>query len=475
MKKLIKSHSCLITLLLLTLSISVNGKNNLPVSVDNLYFYSSSYSPGEIYNPGPANKVSLSEVADEIVIKKKVDTTKERIEGLVNNLLPTAQICWITEDVCTVTADSEAIFSQKSVLLAESDIVSLRPAYIRTIYNDLMELYPVKQVALYGFTDTLFVWQRNENDDDEVDDLIASLGFQFKSDPKTPGRLRSHTIFVSKEEDILEIANNLFESGYFQFSEPRKRTIVRTIESDPLDMSQYDYYYNYADKTYLYKTPGRFMVKKENDIDKSVIESLIDRYLPEASITWKNDNICHVDTYESLVDQAIISLRNENSVVCANRCYMKKGDYEYMLLNGTGYPSDFSYDEIILLQFKDNVSASTIDSLKNKYNITSIEEPVDWFYTWAVPKTADYLATCNGLYESGYLSWIEPNWVTGYQVIFWNSTDTQTTSIEKPLSTKTGEYYYDLLGRRIESPSGLTIVVTRYSDGSIKTEKRLFR
>lgn len=475
MKKLTNIYSIAITLLLLALPISVSGKNNLPVSTDNLYFYSSSYSPGNIYNPGPASKVSLSEVADEIIIKKKVDTTKERIEGLVNNLLQTAKISWISEDVCTVTADSGAIKSQKSVLLAESDIVSLRPAYIRTIYNDLMELYPVKQVALYGFTDTLFVWQRNENDDDEVDDLIASLGFQFESDPKTPGRLRSHTIFVSKEEDILEIANNLFESGYFQFSEPRKRTIVRTIESDPLDMSQYDYYYNYADKTYLYKTPGRFMVKKENDIDKSVIESLIDRYLPEASITWKNDNICHVDTYESLVDQAIISLRNENSVVCANRCYMKKGDYEYMLLNGTGYPSDFSYDEIILLQFKDNVSASTIDSLKQKYNITSIEEPEGFYFTWSVPKTADYLATCNNLYESGYLSWIEPNWVTGYQVIFWNSTDTQTTSIETPVSIKTDESYYDLLGRRLESPSGLTIVVTRYSDGSIKTEKRLFR
>jgi hypothetical protein len=474
MKKLTKIDSIAITLLLLALPISVSGKNNLPVSADNLYFYSSSYYPGNIYNTGPVGKVSLSEVADEIIIKKKVDTTKERIEGLVNNLLPTAKISWISENVCTVTADSGAIKSQKSVLLTESDIVSLRPAYIRTIYNDLMELYPVKQVALYGFTDTLFVWQRNENDDDEVDNLIASLGFQFESDPKTPGRLRSHNIFVSKEADILEIANNLFESGYFQYSEPRKRTIVRTIDSDPLDMSQYDYHYNYNGyKTYLYKTPGRFMVKKENDIDKSVIESLIDRYLPEASFVWKTGNICLVDTYESLVDQAIISIRNENSVVCANRCFMKKGDYEYMLLNGTDYPSDFSYDEMIILKFKDNVSASTIDSLKQKYNITSIEEPEGFYFTWAVPKTADYLATCNSLYESGYLSWIDPNWVTGYQIIK-HSTDTQTTSIETPLSTKIGESYYDLLGRRIESPSGLTIVVTRYSDGNVRVEKRMY-
>ena len=72
MEKLLKNNSVVITLLLLALPISVSGKNNLPVSADNLYFYSSSYSPGNIYNPGPAGKVSLSEVVDEIVIKKKV-------------------------------------------------------------------------------------------------------------------------------------------------------------------------------------------------------------------------------------------------------------------------------------------------------------------------------------------------------------------------------------------------------------------
>jgi len=34
--------------------------------------------------------------------------------------------------------------------------------------------------------------------------------------------------------------------------------------------------------------------------------------------------------------------------------------------------------------------------------------------------------------------------------------------------------YYNLSGQRINTPSGLTIVVTRYSDGSVHTEKRLF-
>ena len=35
--------------------------------------------------------------------------------------------------------------------------------------------------------------------------------------------------------------------------------------------------------------------------------------------------------------------------------------------------------------------------------------------------------------------------------------------------------YYNLSGRRVDMPSGLTIVVSRYSDGSVHTEKKLFR
>ena len=36
-------------------------------------------------------------------------------------------------------------------------------------------------------------------------------------------------------------------------------------------------------------------------------------------------------------------------------------------------------------------------------------------------------------------------------------------------------FYYNLAGQRTDTPSGLTIVVTRYSDGSVRREKKLFR
>lgn len=39
---------------------------------------------------------------------------------------------------------------------------------------------------------------------------------------------------------------------------------------------------------------------------------------------------------------------------------------------------------------------------------------------------------------------------------------------------ETGVSYYDLTGRKIERPNGFTIIVTNYSDGSIKVKKVLF-
>ena len=52
------------------------------------------------------------------------------------------------------------------------------------------------------------------------------------------------------------------------------------------------------------------------------------------------------------------------------------------------------------------------------------------------------------------------------------------TTVVKPTQTQIEALqtvYYNLLGEETDSPSGLTIVVTRYSDGSVRTEKKLFR
>ena len=51
----------------------------------------------------------------------------------------------------------------------------------------------------------------------------------------------------------------------------------------------------------------------------------------------------------------------------------------------------------------------------------------------------------------------------------------ETTVVKSSPAHVLQTVYYNLLGEKIDSPSGLTIVITRFSDGSTKTEKQLFR
>lgn len=50
----------------------------------------------------------------------------------------------------------------------------------------------------------------------------------------------------------------------------------------------------------------------------------------------------------------------------------------------------------------------------------------------------------------------------------------ETTNIATNQRDIQESIYFNLSGQRINTPSGLTIVVTRYSDGTVRTEKRLF-
>ena len=484
MKRFLLNLKAAITTVMLALPVLAIGQDQAGDSQkqisfadqDNLYIYTTSYGPGSIYNQGPVGQVMLSVVSDQIIIKKKSEVFQEKIENTVLRLIPAAQISWINNDVCSVIADEQSIDSNLSILLADDDMISVRPAYIRKIYKDLMELYPVRQVAVYGFTDEIYVTQEYDNDD-EVDTFIASLGVQVDTTPGDSFGVRKHHINVPKESDIISIANSLYETGYFSSSSPKQIKTVRETNTEPLDVTGLDYIYDSEGKrSYLYKSLGQFMITKDRETGKAEIEALINKYLTNPYYEWLADDRCQVDTEESLVDEAIARIRNEREVASANHSYLMLSDYESALLNGTGYPNVFNYDQNITAAFKSGVSESVKDSLKNALNLTIVSEFL--WTSWLAPKTADVLKICNSIYESGYVEWVLLNWVSGYKINF-NSSGSGTTGIKRHEAPMAGEIvsesYYDLLGRRMDTPSGLTIVVTRFSDGSTKTEKLLFR
>ena len=445
---------------------------------DNLFIYTTSYSSGSIYNQGPVGQVLLSVVSDELFIKKQSEVTQDKIENTVLSCIPAAQISWVNDNVCTVIADEQSIKTNMSVFLADDDMISVRSAYIRKEYKDLMGLFPVTQVAVYGFTDEIYLRQMFTNDN-EVDALLSSLGYRCEEllPGDEYGGCRILNVYVPKDSDVIPVANTLYESGFFYNSAPYKITTVRETNTEPMDLSETVFIYNSeGNKVYLYTLPGQFMITKDRETSKAVIEAIINKYLTNAYYEWIADDRCQIATDESLVDEVIAKIRNEKEVASANRSYLMQSDYEYNLLNGTDYPSIFNFNQDIAVRFKDSISESVKDSLRNVFNLSFVSET--FYINWLAPKIADVLKICNSIYESGYVKWVQPRWVSGFK-IHWNSSGSGTTDVTRQEAPITGEIvsesYFDLLGRRVDSPSGLTIVVTRYSDGSVCTEKKLFR
>ena len=447
------------------------------VNSDSLYIYSYSYPSENPYGQkGQIEKVYLSSVPDELLFKKKSDISQNKIESTILSKIPTAQISWIQDDVCYVIANDLDI-RQVGIyeLLSDNNIISLRPAYIRKVYKDIMALYPVDQYATYGFDDQIHVII-NKDYETEATELIASLGLNAETpNQDTP---LDRFIYVAKESDIISIANRLYESGYFEVSRPSGYMIVRETDEIPFDKSGIDFYYDSkGGKVYLYKSPGRFMIKKGDDTNQSEIEAILAKYLVAPSYVWKTNNLCKVDVDEALVDQAINDIRTEESVISVSRSYLIEPEYERELIGGTDYPTDNNFDNMVSFKLKDGVPESVKDSLKNALNLDKIEEQSGGIlYTWDSNKAADVLNICQKLYESGVVDWAEPNWVSGFKIIFWSDSSNPGTTTVKIINTvsETNVKYFDLLGHRIEKPQGLTIVVTEYSDGSIKVKKVLF-
>ena len=89
---------------------------------------------------------------------------------------------------------------------------------------------------------------------------------------------------------------------------------------------------------------------------------------------------------------------------------------------------------------------------------------------FGLSKTTDIFEMSRTLYEIGCFTYIQPNM---YMKVVLDSTlvEEKETQPVQVLETK----YYNITGQTTDSPSGLILVVTRYSDGMVSTEKKLFR
>ena len=229
-------------------------------------------------------------------------------------------------------------------------------------------------------------------------------------------------------------------------------------------------YYTDSSIEYLYEIPSKLFIKKRTDVSQDYLLSLLDSKTGgEYQIGWIGDDMCKVITDGNIVNDVIDGLLQDDAIMVASHVYVFKSDYEHYIMNNRPESMEVCPLNDVVYWRDGKYDASLIDSLANVYNLTVSPSSYipEYMGTFNASKTSDIFELSRKLYETGYFHYAYPN--------LFQSVVKTYTEVNQEHVDEINKVYYNLSGRRIDSPSGLTIVVTRYSDGSVRTEKKLFR
>jgi subtilisin family serine protease len=149
-------------------------------------------------------KIEIAQVSNKILVKKKPSETKQSYENLILARFDNVKTDWHGDDICKLEfkeEDDKGNIIQ--TFLSDNDIVSVSSIY-KT--NDGLEL---------GFTNEIVIKFKETVKDTERISILQKFGMESAKTAKT------HEIYtVSKEKNIVEVANKLYETGLFDFVYP---------------------------------------------------------------------------------------------------------------------------------------------------------------------------------------------------------------------------------------------------------------
>ena len=473
MKQMTQTIRCILIAMMLVSTSYAAGQNLSDSDYPFIYSYDQIYD-GYSPRPGDIYPIQLYPVLDQITLRKVSDMREADFETLVKSYLPDAVFNWITylDNVCIVEDSGDIPDDVIEGLLKEDAVEFISRNYIRKIYKDLMDFYPVKEIAVYSFTGIVNYRCLDNETIEKADSLIRSKGLERIKQNGSKG-----SVLISKDMDIFSVANELYESGYFFMAVPPYLPAkTKTLDAQPIDKSTLPFFHVKNGNFYLYELYDRFMVRKSPSVSKSELESVIKGHLEESEIIWKNDSLCTVLTIKEQVKGAMEAILKEDGVLRVSHEYFSVEDYEACLKKGISKPEAFGLTGVIQISYKDNITEVDKAKIISDYNLKLVrQDTVLRYWHYEVPKAFDLMDVCDSIFETGLVNYSHPA-MSLRSGIHWSNTGS-TTKVKETITDKKeiATQYYNLSGQRINAPSGLTIVVTRYSDGTVRTEKRLFR
>ena len=293
---------------------------------------------------------------------------------------------------------------------------------------------------------------------------------------------RSFVAHVPKNADVFEVALQLLNTGYFvgvsiNGAMPFAGKIFDDIYGAKINRSDHFFQYNksYNDgKLYYHEIQGRFFVEKNDSVTHDYINELLDNAIDgDFESEWLWDDICRVIVNEELIDNIIDVLLKDDGIKTARRIYVSRNDYcNYLFYPDLEQGERYLLNIVICYSIKEDNQA-LLDSISNSLDLTYSTGKYS-SATFNIPKHADIFEAAQKIFETGGFGSAEIYVQIPPKIAHWGG-DTYVSQANEDEAIIEKVSYYNMLGRCVETPSGLTIVVTRYSDGSVHTEKKLFR
>lgn len=436
------------------------------LDADDTYFYSSWYETSAEFYSNPIEKIYLDKLDDEVMIMRNREVGMDSIESIVKKHIPDATINWYRGLYCVVQANPDILNKAVDEIIDESAIEAVRPMYIKRLYNDLASVHPVQKIATIGFTNYIALTLESIDQLEQAERFAGSLGCKLEQigEHSLDGR-----IMVSKYQDILKIETEMFQTGLF--SRVNIGTVIGTKNVGNLsDINNSTPYFYVGDiKTYLYYVPNKLYISKQPDCSQFDLEGVIKEAISAPQIEWINSDICSVVCVSENMDDVLDKIRLEENVSYAQPAYIIVNDYKNILLDGTSYPKEAMLLNYITAKYNEGVSQDEKDNISKSYDISIIRES-EVFFSFSLPKTVDIVSVTRELYETGLFKFVYPE--TNTLKIHFNSDPTPTNvSAPKSNSREISMEYFDLSGKKLTTPSGMTIEIRHYDDGKTTVRK----
>ncbi|MBP5421045.1 MAG: hypothetical protein J6Y78_01255 [Paludibacteraceae bacterium] len=260
-----------------------------------------------------------------------------------------------------------------------------------------------------------------------------------------------------------------------------------------------------GETTYYLTLPNRLFVHTDSAVTQENLKSLIDKSIDsEYAVTLGNkgkdnrvipdENSCDIAfdiDDDKLLDTIIAKLLKDDGVLVARRVYIRKSDYDIGVESDLIHPGQeksdplyghysYTYAQFCEWWFYDDIHCEPYDKVDlDKIPTDSIckalglsfeyQEQSMYPCVFIASKGADILKISAELCETGYFKFAIPQCLSPF------ATYGGTTGMKTAGAAGQGKTYYDMSGRKKDSPSGLTIVVEQNSDGTVRTKKKLFK